>query len=777
MTFKVLLTSLLTVASLTAKAAVTPAEPVDYVSTLVGTESKIELSTGNTYPAVAMPWGMNFWMPQTGKMGNGWAYVYSADKIRGFKQTHQPSPWINDYGQFSILPITGKPEFDQDKRASWFSHKAEIATPYYYRVYLADYDVVAELAPTERACAMRFTYPENDKSFVVVDAFDKGSYVKILPEKQMIVGYTTKNSGGVPDNFKNYFVVKFDKPFTYKAAVADGTVGEGNTEATCNHAGAIIGFQTKRGEVVNVQVASSFISEEQALRNLGELKDGCFDRIKAEGRKTWNDVLGKIEIEDQNIDHKRTFYSCLYRSVLFPRSFFEYDAQGKVVHYSPYNGKVLPGYMFTDTGFWDTFRCLFPLLNVMYPSMNTKMQEGLVNAYKESGFLPEWASPGHRGCMVGNNSASIVADAYLKGLRGYDAEELWKAVVHGANNVHPTVSSTGRLGHEYYNKLGYVPYDVKINENVARTLEYAYDDWCIYKFGKALGKSEKELKPFLARAYNYKNVFDPETKLMRGRNKDGKFQSPFSPLKWGDAFTEGNSWHYTWSVFHDPQGLINLMGGKQNFNQMLDSVFNVPPLFDDSYYGGVIHEIREMQIMNMGNYAHGNQPIQHMIYLYGYSGQPWKTQYWIREVMDKLYTAHPDGYCGDEDNGQTSAWYVFSAMGFYPVCPGSNQYVLGVPYFDKLTLHLENGKQLTVTAKGNSDDTRYVNAMTLNGETYNHNYLTHDAVMNGGNIVFDMSTTPNTQRGTLAEDVPYSLSNEMPAQKGGKAKKVKNRKK
>ena len=777
MTFKVLLTSLLTVASLTAKAAVTPAEPVDYVSTLVGTESKIELSTGNTYPAVAMPWGMNFWMPQTGKMGNGWAYVYSADKIRGFKQTHQPSPWINDYGQFSILPITGKAEFDQDKRASWFSHKAEIATPYYYRVYLADYDIVAELAPTERACAMRFTYPENDKSFVVVDAFDKGSYVKILPEKQMIVGYTTKNSGGVPDNFKNYFVVKFDKPFTYKAAVADGTVGEGNTEATCNHAGAIIGFQTKRGEVVNVQVASSFISEEQALRNLGELKDGCFDRIKAEGRKTWNNVLGKIEIEDQNIDHKRTFYSCLYRSVLFPRSFFEYDAQGKVVHYSPYNGKVLPGYMFTDTGFWDTFRCLFPLLNVMYPSMNTKMQEGLVNAYKESGFLPEWASPGHRGCMVGNNSASIVADAYLKGLRGYDAEELWKAVVHGANNVHPTVSSTGRLGHEYYNTLGYVPYDVKINENVARTLEYAYNDWCIYKFGKALGKSEKELKPFLARSYNYKNVFDPETKLMRGRNKDGKFQTPFSPLKWGDAFTEGNSWHYTWSVFHDPQGLINLMGGKQNFNQMLDSVFNVPPLFDDSYYGGVIHEIREMQIMNMGNYAHGNQPVQHMIYLYGYSGQPWKTQYWIREVMDKLYNAHPDGYCGDEDNGQTSAWYVFSAMGFYPVCPGSNQYVLGVPYFDKLTLHLENGKSLTVTAKGNSDDTRYVNAMTLNGETYNHNYLTHDAVMNGGNIVFDMSTTPNTQRGTLAEDVPYSLSNEMPAQKGGKAKKVKNRKK
>ena len=755
MTFKVLLTSLLTVASLTAKAAVTPAEPVDYVSTLVGTESKIELSTGNTYPAVAMPWGMNFWMPQTGKMGNGWAYVYRADKIRGFKQTHQPSPWINDYGQFSILPITGKPEFDQDKRASWFSHKAEIATPYYYRVYLADYDVVAELAPTERACAMRFTYPESDKSFVVVDAFDKGSYVKILPEKQMIVGYTTKNSGGVPGNFKNFFVVKFDKPFTYKAAVADGTVGEGNTEATCNHAGAIIGFQTKRGEAVNVQVASSFISEEQALRNLGELKDGCFDRIKAEGRKTWNDVLGKIEIEDQNIDHKRTFYSCLYRSVLFPRSFFEYDAQGKVVHYSPYNGKVLPGYMFTDTGFWDTFRCLFPLLNVMYPSMNTKMQEGLVNAYKESGFLPEWASPGHRGCMVGNNSASIVADAYLKGLRGYDAEELWKAVVHGANNVHPTVSSTGRLGHEYYNTLGYVPYDVKINENVARTLEYAYDDWCIFTLGQALGRPSKEIKVYGQRAMNYRNVFDPSLNLMRGKDSKGQFETPFTPTDWSRSFTEGDTWHWTWCVFHDPQGLINLMGGRDNFNRMMDSTFVVPPVAKDR----MIHEEREMQVMNMGQYAHDNQPIQHMIYLYNYSGQPWKAQYWLREVMDKLYSADADGYCGDEDNGQTSAWYVFSAMGFYPVCPGSNQYVIGTPYFDKMSLNLENGHKLVIEAENNSKENRYIQQATMNDHLLTNNYVSHAELLHGGKIMFKMGDKPNLSRGTDVKNAPYSFSN------------------
>ena len=733
-------------------------EPVDYVSTLVGTQSSYAISTGNTYPAVCMPWGMNFWTPQTGKMGDGWTYTYTADKLRGFKQTHQPSPWINDYGQFTIMPETGEtPIFDEEKRASWFSHKAEVATPYYYRAYLADYDVVTELAPTERAAIMRITFPEN-KSYVVVDAFDKGSYVKIMPKERMIVGYTTKNSGGVPQNFKNYFVMKFDKDFTYTAAVTDGRINTADVKAECNHAGGIVGFKTIRGEQVNVRIASSFISEEQAIENLKELGSDSFDEVKARGRKTWNDILGRIEVKSDDIDHLRTFYSCLYRSVLFPRSFYEKNAKGEIVHYSPYNGEVLPGYMFTDTGFWDTFRCLFPLLNVMYPSMNEKMQAGLVNAYKESGFLPEWASPGHRGCMVGNNSASIVADAYLCGLKNYDAETLWQAVVHGASAVHPTVSSTGRLGYEYYNKLGYVPYDVKINENVARTLEYAYDDWCIYEFGKALGKSKKELEPFRKRAFNYRNVFDSETKLMRGRLKNGKFQSPFSPLKWGDAFTEGNAWHYTWSVFHDPAGLIQLMGGKQTFNNMLDSVFNVPPLFDDSYYGSVIHEIREMQIMNMGNYAHGNQPIQHMIYLYGYSGEPWKTQYWIRQTMQRMYNANPDGYCGDEDNGQTSAWYVFSAMGFYPVCPGAGEYVLGAPYFDEMTLHLENGRNVSIKANGNTDDNCYVNSLTLNGKPYSKNYIKRSDLMQGAQFVYNMSAKPNYSRGTAESDAPYSFS-------------------
>lgn len=732
----------------------------DYVNPLIGTQSTFELSTGNTYPAIARPWGMNFWTPQTGKMGDGWQYTYTANKIRGFKQTHQPSPWINDYGQFSIMPMVGKAEFDEEKRASWFSHKGEEAKAYYYKVYLADYDIVTEMTPTERAAMFRFTFPENKQSYIVVDAFDKGSYVKIDKENRRIIGYSTRNSGGVPANFKNYFVLEFDKPFTYQATVNDSVFVENGTEQQAHHAGAVIGFSTHKGESVHVRVASSFISYEQAMQNLTELGDDSFDTLVQEGREAWNKVLGRIEVEGGNLDQYRTFYSCLYRSLLFPRKFYEIDRNGQIVHYSPYNGQVLPGYMYTDTGFWDTFRCLFPLLNLMYPSVNKEIQEGLINTYKESNFFPEWASPGHRGCMVGNNSASVLVDAYLKGVKVEDVETLYKGLLYGTEHVHPEVSSTGRLGHEYYNKLGYVPYNVGINENAARTLEYAYDDWCIYQLAKALNRPQKEIERFAQRAMNYQNLFDAESKLMRGKNADGSFQSPFSPLKWGDAFTEGNSWHYSWSVFHDPQGLIDLMGGDEMFVQMMDSVFAVPPLFDDSYYGFPIHEIREMTVMNMGNYAHGNQPVQHMIYLYNYAKQPWKAQYWLRQVMNRMYSPTPDGYCGDEDNGQTSAWYVFSALGFYPVCPGTDQYVMGAPLFQKATLHFENGNTLFIQAPENSEKNLYIESMTVNGQNYTRNYVTHSMLQQGGRIEISMGDEPNRHRGISADDAPYSFSKE-----------------
>ena len=715
-----------------------PISYIDYINPLMGTDSKFDLSNGNTYPAIAVPWGMNFWTPQTNKMGDGWAYQYHTDKIRGFKQTHQPSPWINDYGAFALMPVTGQLKIKEEERASWFSHKAEIAKPNYYKVYLADYDTSVEITPTNRAAQFRFTFPETENAYVLLDAYFKNSMVKILPKERKIIGYSCNNSGGVPENFRNYFVLVFDKDFQTYDTWGDDWKLLHSDQSQAQHAGAVIGFCTQKGEKVNVKVASSFISLEQAELNLlREIGNDTFEQTQQKALHLWEKELAKIQVLDNNIDNLRTFYSCLYRVLLFPRTFYEINEKEEIVHYSPYNGKIEAGYMFTDNGFWDTFRAVFPLFNLSYPEMNKQFMKGLVNTYKESGWLPEWASPGHRDCMIGSNSASIIADAFLKGnIEQNDAEILLEAMLKNATqNEGRPVKSVGREGVNYYNSLGYVPYNVGINENVARTLEYAYADFCIARMAEKMGKKNIADK-YYQQSLRYKNVFDDQTGWMRGKNADGSFQTPFNPLKWGDAFTEGNSLHYTWSVFHDVNGLINLMGGKEKFEKKIDEVFNMPPLYDDSYYGFTIHEIREMQIMDMGNYAHGNQPIQHLIYLYNYAGKPQKAQAKIREVMKKLYAPTPDGYCGDEDNGQTSAWYVFSALGFYPVTPASDVYVLGNPIFEQVKLQLPNNKEFIIKNTEKTKGNIFVKDIFVNGKKWESYELPYKIFTENGRLDF-----------------------------------------
>lgn len=735
---------------------------VDYVNPLMGTDSKKDFSNGNTYPAIATPFGMNFWTPMTAEMGNGWTYNYNDNQIRGIKQTHQPSPWLNDYAAFSLMAVTGELKFQEDERESWFSHKAEFVKPYHYSVYLADYDVIAEVAPTSRAAHFQFTFPKEDNSYIVLDAFFKGSMVNILPKERKIIGYCRNAKTGVPNNFHNYFVVQFDKEFDVTHTWEDNwELKKNNLHSEGEHVGAIIGFKTKKGEKVNVKVASSFISQEQAQLNLSrEIGDDSFQTTKEKAKNAWEKELRKIEVESFDIEHTKTFYSCLYRVLLFPRTFYEFDVNNEMIHYSPYNGKVLPGYMFTDNGFWDTFRAVFPLFNLIYPDQNNKFMEGLVNTYKESGWLPEWASPGHRAVMIGSNSASIISDAFLKGtIKNKETTEiLFEAILKNATiEEGRPVRSVGREGLNYYNSIGYVPYDVDIRENTAKTLEYAYADFTIGQMAKKMGEDSLANKYF-KQSNRYKNVFDKETNLMRGKNKDGSFQTPFNPLKWGDAFTEGNSLHYTWSVFHDFNGLINLMGSKKEFIKQLNSVFDTPPKFDASYYGRIIHEIREMQVVNMGNYAHGNQPIQHMAYLYNYAGKPYITQEKIRLILTKLYKPTPDGYCGDEDNGQTSAWYVFSALGFYPVTPGINQYVIGTPLFKKSTLHLNNGKTFTISSKNNSKNNFYIQSAKLNDKNYKNTFINFEDIQKGGSFKFNLGNTPNKQWGYNYSNAPFSLS-------------------
>ncbi len=750
---------------------------LQYVDTRMGTDSSFELSYGNTYPAVALPFGNHFWTPVTSsKAGDGWAYQYDHHKINGIKQTHQPSPWLNDYGAFALMPLSRPADAQEpfplapEQRAAWFSHKTETAKPHHYKVYLAGYDIWAEVTPTERAAQFRFHYPAGKAAYLLLDAFDKGSKVQVFPAERKIVGYARNNHGGVPANFHNYFVLTFSHDFK----LTDSFAGEyqrqqakaspdGSFSVEGEHVGAVLEFDfgaaTSQNRQVEVKVASSFISPAQAALNLAqEIGDDPFDQTLQKASSRWQQELGRIRVRQGDPEQIRTFYSALYRVLLFPRQFHDTNAAGQTVHYSPYNGEVRPGVLYTDNGFWDTFRAVFPFFHLFYPERAADIMQGLVHTYQESGWLPEWASPGHRGVMIGSNSAVIIADAWAKGVRGFDIDTLYQAAVKNTQQEQGRpVSSVGREGLSFYNALGYVPYDSGIHENVARSLEYAFADFNLSRLASALGKPADAAR-FAQQAQNYRLLFDAQSGWMRGKLKNGQFQSPFNPLKWGDAFTEGNALHYSWSVFHDIDGLAQLMGGADAFTAKLDSVFDMPPEFDDSYYGFTIHEIREMQIVGFGNYAHGNQPIQHMPYLYNYAGKPWLGQAKLRRIMQELYQPTPDGYAGDEDNGQTSAWYVFSALGFYPVTPGVPQYALGSPLFSDVSLSLPNGKQLQILAPANSSDTPYVQALQLNGQPVSANFLDHQQLLQGGELRFDMSATPNTTRGTQAADRPYSMS-------------------
>lgn len=732
--------------------------PVDYVNPLMGTESTYAFSHGNTYPAVAVPWGMNFWSPQTGENGSGWMYTYTDSLIRGFRQTHQPSPWINDYGTFSIMPLSGVLKMDHKERGVPFSHTQEEAAPYSYSVTFAD-GLRTELSATSRGAVFEVTFPQDSAQYIVVDAYNGGSALTIDRENRCVTGVARNHNGGVPDNFANYFRIEFSHPIAEEGVYDGDTLMRHRPTLESDYTCAYLRFNVPAGEKLTVRTASSFISPAQALVNFSrEVGGKSLAQVREEARKQWNSYLGRIEAEGGSEEQLRTFYSCLYRTLLFPREFYEFDAQGKPVYYSPYNGKIQDGYMYTDNGFWDTFRAVHPLFTLLYPEVSERVTQSILNAYDESGFMPEWASPGHRECMIGNNSISLLTDAWMKGIRTICPEKALEAMIHQTEARHPGISSVGRDGFGYYDRLGYVPYP-EVHEATAKTLEYAYADWCVARFADSIGRKEIA-DTYYRKALNYRNLYYPDYGFMWAKDANGKWRDAFDSTEWGGPFTEGSSWHWTWSVLHDPEGLSRLMGGHTAMEARLDSMFTAPNTYNYGTYGFVIHEIAEMVALDMGQYAHGNQPVQHAIYLYDYIGRPWKTQKHVREVLDKLYHSGSKGYCGDEDNGQTSAWYVFSAMGFYPVCPGVPEYAMGSPLFPKLTLHLPDGKNFTVKAEGNSPANRYIGKALLNESEFTRNYLTHRELTSGGELVLWMDSVPDSRRGTQKKDLPYSYSNE-----------------
>ena len=730
---------------------------VDYVNTLQGTNSKHELTRGNTYPTTALPFGMHTWTPQTGKNGDGWKYQYFKKTIRGFQQAHQCSSWTTDYCVFSFMPVIGKLVVNEDERATGFSHNNEIAKPNFYKVKL-DNNVVTEIAPTERGAHLQFSFPKKSSSYLVLDGYTGISGLKIWPDQRKITGFVSNNKENKRNLIKSYLEVVFDKPFKSYGTWENrkNSIQKGQLEGEGDGIGVYLQF--KDGEKVQAKVASSYISQEQASltlkTELGKFRD--IEDTKAAAAKIWNEHLGRILVEGGTEEEKATFYSCFFRASLFSRQFYEYDKDGMPYYFSPYDGKIHKGYMFTDTGFWDTFRGQFPLNVLMYPTMHGHYMQALLDAQEQCGWLPSWSFPGEGGSMIGNHAISLLADAWIKGIKTFDPERALKAYLHEATNKGPWGPSNGRDGWKEYYQLGYVPYPA-YREATAKTLEYAYDDFCGYQLASLTGNAYYK-NIFARQMYNYKNVYDSATGFMRGRKANGEWTANFDPIEWGGPFTEGNAWHWEWSVFHDVQGLIKLIGGNQKFNAKLDSVFSVPNKVKVGTYGGMIHEMTEMVMANMGQYAHGNQPIQHMIYLYNYSGQPWKAQQHVRDVMSKLYNSTENGYPGDEDQGQTSSWYVLSALGFYSVCPGTDQYVIGSPVFNKATITLEGGKKFVIKAKNNSMDNLYIQSATLNGNSYSHNWLRYSDIVHGGTLTFEMGNKPDLNRGVAEDDRPFSLT-------------------
>lgn len=731
---------------------------LDYVNPLQGTDSIYPYSNGNTLPLTSLPFAMNAWAPQTTEAGGGWWFNPHHNRLEGLRITHQPSPWIGDYGHMAFMPQTGPLAVDAHGRSSSFRQKDMIVRPDYFKIRLLRYETTMELTPTERCASIRLTYDRRDEARFILAPFPGESSMTIDPTNNTVTGYTTAKAGGTPDNYRMYFVAQFSCPivtansglFDQKYKVIHELSG------TDERIGAYVGLSLPENGIVEVRVSTSFISQEQAFTNLNrEIGQRSFDEIHQAATAVWEKQLSVIEVESDDVDKLKTFYTSLYRTSLFPHAIHEFDANGEQIHYSPYNGRIEKGPLYADIGFWDTYRTSFPLYNLLYPSFMNEMMQGWVNAYRETGWMPKWASPGERSMMPGTLIDVSFADAVVKGNTGFDVESAYEGLLKHAT----TVSSDqryGRKGMKEYLQFNYMPADIHTHESVCNTLDYVYGDFCIAQIAKHLGR-EEEYQHLIKRAENYKHMYDPSVGFMRGKLQDGSWLEPFDPTLWGGPYTEGGAYQSSWAVQHDLLGLSEVMGGRQAAKERLDALFAAEPAFKVGSYGFEIHEMSEMAMIDFGQFAISNQPSFHFPYIYTALGYPALTQHWVRKTMDELFSSQSDGLPGDEDNGSLCAWYVFGAMGFYPLTPGVPEYVLGTPYFKKMTVHLENGQQIVIEAPGNADDQKYVTGVQMNDVSIQNLYLTHDQLVNGGTILFEMSSEPPAEVSDMAK-LPYAMS-------------------
>lgn len=734
-------------------------QEVDYVNTIIGTPFAgfaKGLEGGGTLPCVGRPYAMTNFLAQTGenKMGRT-AYVYEDKTIMGFLASHQPTVWMGDYGYVSVMPQVDELKVLPKDRALAFDHNDEITKPYYYSVLLktpGKQTIKAEIAAASRAAIFRFSFPASEKARIIIQGINlnpelrdesndysdrlkklKG-YININKEKNEITGYNPDRMSAQlgPDlpNFKGYFVIQCDKPIESSGTWDRDSINPSSGEQYGTRMGAYINFKTSEGEKVKLRIASSFLSIEQARENLEkEIPAWDFEKLVSSTHEIWQQNLSRIKIDGVSEDQRSIFYTALFHTMQFPREFSEY---GK--YYSAFDDKIHTGTSYTDYSLWDTHRALHPLLVFTQPERVNDMVTAMLQMYKEGGRLPMWPNPAETNIMISTHADAVVADAYIKGFRGFDVnqayEALWKdAMVPPENDTALAYADrdkwTGfevRAGLTYFNSLGYVPFG-KTSESVSRTIEYAADNYCVAQMARALGKTE-DYNRILAWSKNYKNLYDEKSGFLLPKNADGSFKhfNPKDKLGRQDGFTEGDQWTYAFGAMHDPPGMIQMMGGDEKFAAKLDENFNG------------------------GHYRHDNEPGHHYIYLYDYCHQPWKTQELVRKHITENFRNQPLGINGNEDCGQMAAWYIFGVMGFYPVSSASGIYAIGAPQFPKLTLHYKAGnatKTLTIIANNLSEQNKYIQKLTLDGKIIATPFLSHQEILDGNNLVFEMGPQAN----------------------------------
>jgi predicted alpha-1,2-mannosidase len=694
------------------------ASKVSLVNLFQGNDSTPVFSRGNTLPIAAHPFGMAHWTLQSHE-DSPWMFQPRERRIQGFRSTHQLSPWLGDYGYATFLPFSGEIEPGAGSRASSYRPEDATLSPHCMRLTLLRYEIEVELIPTERGALMTATFAKPGKRGWLIDIPGVPAGLWQPDEAKGTLGFTpTANEGGVPKDFATYYLLRFSHPWASL-----------ELKQVKGHTVGMVYFDEGVGSV-EVRVATSFLSFEQARRNLElELGTQPADVLREKGEAVWNEHLDRIEVRGGTPDQQRTFYSCLYRTLLFPRMWHEPDGAGAMHHRSPYSGGIVAGVMYADHGYWDVYRAWYPLMTILFPERLGEILQAWVNAYKEGGWLPQFPCPGYRACMTGSLIDSLFGDAAAKNLGGFDLETAYAGLRKHATQRGDPDAGYGRRGIEEYLKYGYAPADL-VDQSAAETVDAAYGDFCIAQVAKRLGHTA-DYEMFLKRSGNWRHLFDPGTKFLRGKKADGQWLEPFDPVTWGDPYVEGSAWQHRWDVPQDMDGLISAMGGSAKAVDLLEEMITRKADFNVGVYGKEIHEMSEMAAVPFGQYDHGNQPVHHVLYIFAAAGRPDRTRYWVRKVLNELYS--PDTFPGDEDTGSMAAWFILSSMGFYPLCPGKPEYVLGESFFPFLQVQLPNGKSLRIT---NTSSSAEATSVAFNGKAVEASSIAHAAVMEGGDLAF-----------------------------------------